>query len=95
VPSQKAPQGLTPETIQRYGLGLCRRGVLKGYVAIPVYGYPSKPDDLPLAYLGRWPGEDYDEPPASRAMSGRMGFPRQHQAAKATGVKGSRCTKAS
>jgi DNA primase len=54
-------RGLTQETIARYGLGLCRRGVLKGYVAIPVYGFPRAPGDNPVAYLGRWPGEDFDE----------------------------------
>jgi DNA primase len=52
---------LTPETIARYGLGLCRRGLLKGYVAIPIFGYPHPDGANPLAYLGRWPGEDYDE----------------------------------
>jgi DNA primase len=51
-------RGLTPETIQRFGLGLCRKGVLAGYVAIPIHDYPA---DHLVAYLGRWPGEDYDE----------------------------------
>ena len=50
-------RGLTAETIQRYGLGLCRRGVLKGYVAIPVYRWPRAAGENPVAYLGRWPGE--------------------------------------
>lgn len=54
-------RGLTAETIARYGLGLCNRGVLKGYVAIPVYGYPHPGGSNPLAYLGRWPGDDFDE----------------------------------
>lgn len=54
-------RGLTEETISRYGLGLCNRGVLKGYIAIPVYGHPHQEDANPLAYLGRWPGDDYDE----------------------------------
>jgi DNA primase len=54
-------RGLTEETITRYGLGLCNRGVLKGYIAIPVYGHPHEEDANPLAYLGRWPGDDYDE----------------------------------
>jgi DNA primase len=52
---------LTPETIQRYGLGLCNRGVLKGYIAIPIYGHMQAAGENPLAYLGRWPGDDYDE----------------------------------
>jgi len=58
-------RGLTAETIQRYGLGLCSRGVLKGYVAIPVYGWPHPEDANPLAYLGRWPG-DKDTPDRPR-----------------------------
>lgn len=52
---------LMPETIQRYGLGLCNRGVLKGYIAIPIYGHMQAAGENPLAYLGRWPGDDYDE----------------------------------
>ena len=54
-------RGLTPETIARFGLGLCQRGVFKGYVAIPIYRYPAEPGENPVAYLGRWPGEDFDE----------------------------------
>jgi DNA primase len=54
-------RGLEAETIERYGIGLCNRGVLKGYIAIPVYAYPRQPGENPLAYLGRWPGDDFDE----------------------------------
>lgn len=54
-------RGLTPETILRFGLGLCKRGILAGYVAIPVYSYPHQPDDNPAGYLGRWPGEPNGE----------------------------------
>lgn len=54
-------RGLTGETMARYGLGLCSRGVLKDYVAIPVYGFPRAAGENPVAYLGRWPGEDFDE----------------------------------
>lgn len=54
-------RGLTAKTIRRFGLGLCHRGSLRGYVAIPVYGYPHAAGENPLAYLGRWPGADYDE----------------------------------
>lgn len=51
---------LTPETIQKFGLGLCKKGMLKGYVAIPVYDHPRAADENPIGYLGRWPGEDFD-----------------------------------
>src|SRR5581483_6065879 len=54
-------RGLEAETIAHFGLGLCRRGCLKGYVAIPIYGFPQKLDTYPLAYLGRWPGSDHDD----------------------------------
>jgi DNA primase len=54
-------RGLTEATIMRYGLGLCNRGVLKGYIAIPVYSHPHEQGANPLAYLGRWPGDDFDE----------------------------------
>lgn len=51
-------RGLKPETIERFGLGLCKKGILQGYIAIPVHDYPG--NNL-VSYLGRWPGEDYDE----------------------------------
>jgi DNA primase len=69
-------RGITPETIQHYGLGLCTRGVLKGYVAIPVYRWPAEPGENPVAYLGRWPGEDYDEPAGRPRYKWPDGFPK-------------------
>ncbi|MBI1902922.1 MAG: toprim domain-containing protein [Planctomycetia bacterium] len=54
-------RGVLPETIARFGLGLCRKGVLKDYVAIPVYRWPREAGENPVAYLGRWPGDDYDD----------------------------------
>jgi DNA primase len=54
-------RGLTDETVQRFGLGLCLRGLLKGYVAIPVFRWPREEGgENPVAYLGRWPGDDFD-----------------------------------
>lgn len=52
-------RGLTAETVQRYGVGLCRKGLLSGYVAIPVFRHPHEPAENPVGYLGRWPGDDY------------------------------------
>ncbi|MDB5343263.1 MAG: primase [Schlesneria sp.] len=49
-------RGLKPDTIRRFGIGLCRKGLLAGYVAIPVYDYPRSGTN-PVGYLGRWPGE--------------------------------------
>ena len=55
-------RGLVDETIERFGLGVCSRGLFKGYCCIPVFRHPRQSDDEnPVAYLGRWPGEDYDD----------------------------------
>lgn len=54
-------RGLSDVTIQRFSLGQCNRGVLKGYVAMPVYNWPHPDGQLPVAYFGRWPGDDFDE----------------------------------
>ncbi|MCH7726015.1 MAG: toprim domain-containing protein [Planctomycetes bacterium] len=54
-------RGISPATSKRYGLGLCRRGMLSGYLAIPVFGWPGGKDRSPVAYIGRWPGDDYDK----------------------------------
>jgi hypothetical protein len=56
-----ASRGINEETARRYGLGLCRKGILAGYVAIPIYRWPKEAaDEHAVAYLGRWPGDDYD-----------------------------------
>ena len=52
-------RGLTKETIQTFGLGYCSRGLLKGWIAIPIH---NEKGEL-VAYAGRWPGED---PPEDR-----------------------------
>ncbi len=53
-------RGLSPDTIRRFGLGLCTNGFLKGYVAIPVHAHPRQFGTNPIGYLGRWPGDDFD-----------------------------------
>ncbi len=35
--------------------------MFQGYLAIPVFRYPRDRDENPIAYLGRWPGEDFDD----------------------------------
>ena len=70
-------RGLTAETIEAFGLGLCSRGLLEGYVAIPVYRYPKEsPDENPVAYLGRWPSDDYDEAGGRPRYKWPPGFPK-------------------
>lgn len=56
-----AERGIGSEMIARYGIGLCRKGTMKGYVACPVYRYPKHAvDENPVGYIGRWPGDDFD-----------------------------------
>ncbi|HJN08636.1 MAG TPA: hypothetical protein QF564_08080 [Pirellulaceae bacterium] len=55
-------RGFSIEVIKKFGLGLCKRGVLKDYIAIPVYRWPLEdPNENPCGYVGRWPGSDFDE----------------------------------
>ncbi len=49
-------RGLTDETIATFGLGYCEKGLLRGYVAIPIHS----PDGELVAYAGRWPGVPKD-----------------------------------
>lgn len=67
-------RGITDETIRRYGIGLCKRGMLKGYVAIPIWENP--PGEFPYGYLGRWAGEDYDEADNRPRYKWPPGFPK-------------------
>jgi len=70
-------RGLSDEVIQRFSIGLCNRGVLKGYVAMPVYNWPRPDDQLPIAYFGRWPGEDFDESKGRPRYKWPADFPKQ------------------
>lgn len=53
-----AERGITEVTARRYGCGLARKGMLAGYVAMPVWDFPK--GKFPMGYIGRWPGEDFD-----------------------------------
>lgn len=46
-------RGLNSETRERFGLGYCNRGMLRGHIAIPIHNR----DGQLVAYAGRWPGE--------------------------------------
>lgn len=70
-------RGLSDATIQRFSLGLCNRGVLKGYVAMPVYNWPRPDGQLPIAYFGRWPGDDFDEAQGRPRYKWPTDFPKQ------------------
>lgn len=45
-------RGLSEETVARFGLGYCARGLMKGRVVIPIEN-----DAGLVGYAGRWPGE--------------------------------------
>src|SRR5258707_9971548 len=45
-------RGLTEETIATFGIGFCEKGLLRGYVAIPIHNSEGQV----VAYAGRWPG---------------------------------------
>ncbi|MEI6561386.1 MAG: CHC2 zinc finger domain-containing protein [Verrucomicrobiota bacterium] len=45
-------RGLTEETIATFGLGYCGKGLLRGYIAIPIQNTEGEL----VAYAGRWPG---------------------------------------
>jgi DNA primase len=68
-------RGLTEKTIERYGLGVAKRGMLAGYVAIPVWDYPK--GEYPYGYLGRWAGEDYDDAARRPRYKWPPNFPKQ------------------
>jgi DNA primase len=46
-------RGLSAETIQTFGLGLCQKGLLAGRIAIPIRNAKGEL----VAYAGRWPGD--------------------------------------
>jgi DNA primase len=48
-----AERGLSPETIQTFGLGFCQKGLLTGRIAIPIHNAKGEL----VAYAGRWPGD--------------------------------------
>jgi DNA primase len=48
-PPYLAGRGLTPETIARFGLGFCSRGLLKGRIAIPLHDHKGRL----IGYAGR------------------------------------------
>jgi DNA primase len=45
-------RGLADETIATFGLGYCGKGLMQGYVAIPIHNGQGEL----VAYAGRWPG---------------------------------------
>jgi DNA primase len=59
-------RGLTPETVERFGLGFCRKGLLNGRAAIPIHNGNGEL----VAYAGRWPGQPPNERPKYQLPKG-------------------------
>jgi DNA primase len=50
-------RGLSPELIERFGLGFCDRGLMRGRIAVPIHDE----DGCLIAYAGRWASEQVPE----------------------------------
>ena len=61
-----AERGLSQETIDTFGLGYCTRGVLAGWIAIPIHNAGGQL----VAYAGRWPGTPPDAGPKYKLPKG-------------------------
>jgi DNA primase len=59
-------RGLTAETIATFGVGYCSRGMLAGWIAIPIHNAEAKL----VAYAGRWPGRPPEGTPRYRLPRG-------------------------
>jgi DNA primase len=61
-----AERGLTPETVQEFGLGLCQKGVMSDRIAIPIHNHENQL----VGYVGRWPGKPPEQRPKYRMPDG-------------------------
>ena len=59
-------RGLTPETVDEFGLGFCGKGVMSGRIAIPIHNVSGEL----VGYAGRWPGVPPDGRPKYRLPDG-------------------------
>ena len=59
-------RGLSPETVEHFGLGYCQRGTMAGRIAIPIH----HADGQLVGYAGRWPGEPPEERPKYKLPNG-------------------------
>lgn len=51
-------RGLEPDTVALFGLGHCKRGMMRGRIAIPIHDERGQL----VAYAGRWSGAEEDPP---------------------------------
>lgn len=68
-------RGVSDTVAERYGLGLCTKGILKDFVAIPIYRCPK--DRYPVSYLGRLPCDDSERTVDQPRYKWPAGFPKQ------------------
>lgn len=61
-----ASRGLTAETIRTFGVGCCQRGLLAGWIAIPIHNGKGEL----IAYAGRWPGQAPEGMPKYKLPTG-------------------------
>jgi DNA primase len=59
-------RGLTRATVERYGIGYCPRGCLRGYIAIPIRDREGRI----VAYIGRGPGDPPEDKPKYKLPKG-------------------------
>jgi DNA primase len=59
-------RGLTPETIDAFGVGFCAKGVMAQRIAIPINNAKGEL----VGYAGRWPGEPPTDRPKYRLPDG-------------------------
>ncbi|MBI5767647.1 MAG: toprim domain-containing protein [Verrucomicrobia bacterium] len=62
-----AERGLSPETIDEFGVGFCGKGVMAQRIAIPIHA--AVKGEL-VGYAGRWPGNPPDGRPKYRLPDG-------------------------
>lgn len=61
-----AERGLTPQTVELFGLGFCAKGTMSGRVVIPIHNAEGQL----IGYCGRWPGEPPEDRPKYKLPNG-------------------------
>jgi DNA primase len=61
-----AERGLTAETVKKFGVGYCGRGVMSGRIAIPIHNAQGEL----VGYVGRWAGTPPGNSPKYRLPDG-------------------------
>jgi DNA primase len=61
-----AERGLTPQTVELFGLGFCAKGTMSGRLVIPIHNVQGEL----VGYCGRWPGQPPEECPKYKLPNG-------------------------